>query len=172
MNSALQQGKSYICSALLKHGNCSFSLEILEYCEVDKCLIREKHYLDLLEPEYNLSLDPTASFAGRKHSDKSKTIMSDAKKGIQLTEETKRIMSGVRKGKTHSEETKKKISLSMLNSLKIEVFDLQEKTTTAYNSIHEAARALNIHKGVIDMYFSRNQQKPYKGRYTFALKKI
>jgi group I intron endonuclease len=108
MNSALQQGKSYICSALLKHGNCSFSLEILEYCEPEKCLIREKHYLDLLEPEYNLSLDPTASFAGRKHSEKSKTIMSDAKKGIQLTEETKRIMSGVRKGKTHSEETKKK----------------------------------------------------------------
>ena len=31
MNSALQQGKSYICSALLKHGNSNFSLEIIEY---------------------------------------------------------------------------------------------------------------------------------------------
>lgn len=83
--------------------------------------------------------------------------MSDAKKGIQYSEETKKIMSDVHKGKTHSEETKKKISLSMPNSLKIETFDLQEKTTTAYNSIQEAARALNIHKSVIDKYFSRNQ---------------
>jgi hypothetical protein len=55
----------------------------------------------------------------------------------------------------------------MPTSSKIEVFDSQEKTTTAYNSINEAARALNIRKSVIDMYFSRNQQKPYKGRYTF-----
>jgi len=34
--------------------------------------------------------------------------MSDAKKGIQYSEETKKIMSDVHKGKTHSEETKKK----------------------------------------------------------------
>lgn len=58
--------------------------------------------------EYNLSLDPTASFAGRNHSEKSKTNMSDAKKGIQLSEETKTMMSRARTGKTHSEETKKK----------------------------------------------------------------
>ena len=49
----------------------------------------------------------------------------------------------------------------------IEVTDLQEKTMISYNSINEAARVLNIHKSVIDKYFSRNQQKPYKGKYTF-----
>jgi hypothetical protein len=53
-------------------------------------------------------------------------------------------------------------------SQKIEVFDLQEKTTTSYNSINEAVRALNFpsHKTISD-YILRNQQKPYKGRYTF-----
>jgi hypothetical protein len=61
------------------------------------------------------------------------------------------------KEKLIARKLKKKISLSMPNSLKIEIFDLQEKTTTAYNSIQEAARALNIHKSVIDKYFSRNQ---------------
>jgi hypothetical protein len=39
-----------ICCALLKHGYPNFSLEILEYCEPEKCLIREKHYWDLLNP--------------------------------------------------------------------------------------------------------------------------
>ena len=53
------------------------------------------------------------------------------------------------------------------NRQKIEVFDLQENTTTYYNSFNEAARALNISHSVIVMYFTNNQQKPYKGRYTF-----
>jgi hypothetical protein len=42
------------------------------------------------------------------------------------------------------------------SSQKIEVFDFEEKTTTSYNSKSEAARALNIHKSVIDLYFIRN----------------
>jgi hypothetical protein len=56
---------------------------------------------------------------------------------------------------------------SGMPSQKIEVFDLQEKTTTSYNSIKEAARALNINHTVIVKYFANNQQKPYKGQYTF-----
>jgi excinuclease UvrABC nuclease subunit len=140
----------YICRALLKHGYSNFSLEILEYCEPDKCLIREKHYLDLLKPEYNISLDPAAPFSGRKHSEESKKIMSDAKKGAKnsMFGKPKPIGSGV-------------------PSQKIEIIDLQEKTTTSYNSMREAARALNINKARIGNYFSRNQKKPYKGRYTF-----
>jgi hypothetical protein len=57
---------------------------------------------------------------------------------------------------------------SQSTSQVIEVFDLEEKTTTTYNSIGEAARALNIYQSVIVKYFARNQQKPYKGRYTFS----
>jgi hypothetical protein len=49
----------------------------------------------------------------------------------------------------------------------IEVFDLEEKTSISYNSIREAARALNINNTVIVKYFSCNQKKPYKGKYTF-----
>jgi group I intron endonuclease len=60
----------YICNALLKHGYPNFSLTILEYCSPEKCLEREKHYLDILQPEYNISLNPTAPMLGRKHSDK------------------------------------------------------------------------------------------------------
>jgi hypothetical protein len=55
----------------------------------------------------------------------------------------------------------------MPTSIKIEVTNITNNTTTSYDSISETARALNINKAIIVMYFSRNQQKPYKGIYTF-----
>jgi hypothetical protein len=58
----------------------------------------------------------------------------------------------------------------MPNSVQIEVTDIQNNITTTYNSISKAARALNIKKSIIDKYFIRNQQKPYKGQYTFNKK--
>jgi len=87
-----------ICCALLKHGSSNFSITILEYCEPDKCLIREKHYWDILNPEYNIAKDPTAPMSGRKHSEETKTIMSEARKG------DKNPMFG----QNHSDESKKK----------------------------------------------------------------
>jgi len=71
------------------------------------------------------------------------------------------------KEKKCSDDTRKKMSAAQSTSQAIEVTDLQEKTMTSYNSINEAARVLNIPKSVIDKYFSRNQTKPYKDKYTF-----
>ena len=66
----------YIYRALLKHGHQNFELTILEYCEPSKCLIREKHYWDIVNPEYNIAQDPTAPMSGRTHSDATKKIIS------------------------------------------------------------------------------------------------
>lgn len=49
----------------------------------------------------------------------------------------------------------------------IEVFDNNTNETTTYDSINKAARALNINVQAISNYFANNQQKPYKGIYTF-----
>ena len=49
----------------------------------------------------------------------------------------------------------------------IEVFDVENNTTTIYSSISEGATKLNIPKSAIINYFSRNQDKPYKGKYRF-----
>jgi len=52
----------------------------------------------------------------------------------------------------------------------IEVTDIKNDTTTSYDSISEASRALNIsftRRAAISIYFIRNKKKPYKGRYTF-----
>ena len=108
-----------ICKALLKHGYSNFELIILEYCEPSKCLEREGFYQKKFNPEYNIAQDPTAPMSGRKHSDDSKKIMSDAKKidnpgryktGHEHSDETKTKISEAHKGKTLSNETKTKIS--------------------------------------------------------------
>src|SRR5882757_6922002 len=50
--------------ALLKHGYSKFSLEILEYCSLDELMVREKHYMDLLNPEYNILKEPGSPSRG------------------------------------------------------------------------------------------------------------
>ena len=199
----------YICRALFKDGYSNFELTILEYCEVAELLIREKHYWGIFNPEYNIAKEPGAPMSGRKHSEETKQILSDANKGENHqmygknhTEETKLILSEGNKGeknpmfgKTHSEETK--LILSDANkgdknpmfgktrenhpnygkprfegagrpSQQIEVTDIINNTTISYDSIGEAARALNISSyKTISNYIQRNQQKPYKGQYTF-----
>ena len=141
----------YIYRALLKYDYSNFSLTILEYCSPDKCLIREKYYLDLYKPEYNISKDPAAPMSGRTHSDETKIIMSDAKKGENHPMFGKPRPEGFGKP-----------------SQQIEVTDIKNNTITSYDSINKAAIALNLpNHNIISHYIQRNQKKPYKGRYTF-----
>jgi group I intron endonuclease len=176
-----------ICNALIKYGHENFRLEILEYCECEasqeKLLEREKYYIQLLPhtERYNIIENPTLPpMSGRKHSDATKIIMS----GHTHSDETKIKMSDVKKGenhpmygKNHTEKIRTKISDAKKGKPRpegagspfqaIEVTDIKNNTTTPYDSISEAVRALNINKSVINLYFIRNQQKPYKGIYTF-----
>jgi group I intron endonuclease len=86
-------------------------------------------------------------------------------------------MSDARTGKQHSDETRKKMSAAKLGkprpekagkpSQAIEVFDQDTKLTIQFDTINAAAIALSINHSSIVKYFSNNQQKPYKGRYTF-----
>ena len=175
INSALQQGKSYICSAIIKYGLQDFSLEILDYCEPDKLLIREKYYIDFLGTEYNIVKDPTLNpMSGRTHSDATKIIMSDAKKGENhpnygktLPDKTRKKISDTKKGEKNPMYDKPRAEGAGRPSQQIEVIDNKNNQTTSYDSISEAARAFNITKQAISNYIKNNQQKPYKGQYTF-----
>ena len=54
------------------------------------------------------------------------------------------------------------------NRKKIEVTDIKNNQTTCFDSLHEAAKALNLPRhSVITKYIQNNQKKPYKARYTF-----
>jgi hypothetical protein len=142
MENYLKNNKSYIYSALLNNGYSNFSFTILEYCSPEQCIEREDYYLSTEKHEYNI-LEKAGSSIGRKHSDKTKTKISDALKGRNRP-----------KG-------------AGIPSQQIEVTDIINNTTNSYDSIREAARALNINNATIVKYFANNQQKPYKGQYTF-----
>ena len=140
-----------ICRALLKYGYSNFSLTIIDYCEPEKCIQREKYYIDL-GSEYNTIKDPTLPpMSGRKHLEETKTKISPSPH-----------LGGVwdaKKGNTNAKNNP--------NSQVIEVTDIKNNTTISYDSIREAARTLNIKHTRIVMYFANNQTKPYKGQYTF-----
>ena len=73
-------------------------------------------------------------------------------------------MSEAKKGQPRTEGAGKA-------SQAIEVTDIKNNTTTSYNSMSEAARALNLPNfNIISNYIKNNQQKPYKGIY--ILKKV
>ena len=54
-----------ICTALLDEGYNEFSLTILEICDAsqqdyyDFLLVREKHYFEVYDPQYNTAETPT-----------------------------------------------------------------------------------------------------------------
>jgi group I intron endonuclease len=169
MKTYLKKGKSAIYSSIINNGIHNFKLEILEYCSPAKCIKREQHYLDLLQPEYNI-LKNAGSRLGSNQSEESRAKISAAAKKIDHPGRFKtgenNPMFGIT-GEKHHRFGKPRVEGAGRPSQQIEVFDLQEKTTTSYNSKSAAARALNISLSVIGMYFLRNQTKPYKGRYTF-----
>jgi group I intron endonuclease len=101
MLNKLSTRKSIIYSALLKHGYDNFSLDILEYCEVDVLIEREQYYLDTLKPKYNI-LKAANSRLGSKHSLKTKALINLKLRGINHPFY----------GKTLSEEMRMKISES------------------------------------------------------------
>jgi len=88
--------------------------------------------------------------------------------GQNHTEETKIIMSDAKKGEKNPMFNKSRPEGSGRPSQQIEVTDVKNNTTTYYDSIREAARELNLtNHTIISNYIKNNQQKPYKGQYTF-----
>jgi group I intron endonuclease len=114
---------------------------------------------------------------GHNHSDETKTKISDSHKKIDHSGRFKigedHPMFGKTGennpnfGKTLSEETKTKISDTMKGhkgaaqstSQKIEVTDVKTNNKTSYNSLREAARALEIDVSIISQYFKNNRTK-------------
>jgi group I intron endonuclease len=71
----IKRNNSKIYRSLFKKGYSKFSLDIVEYCEIDILIEREQYYLDTLKPEYNI-LSKAGSLAGFKHSVAARELMS------------------------------------------------------------------------------------------------
>jgi len=164
MENALKRSKSHIYCALLKYGHSNFSLTILEYCNKDKCIEREDFYLSSENHEYNI-LEKAGSTLGSTRNNKGE---NNPFFGKNHTEKTKKIMSDAKKGENHPNYGKPKYEGTGIPSEQIEVTDITNNTINYYDSIREAARALNLpsHKQITN-YIKNNQKKPYKGQYIF-----
>lgn len=149
-----------ICKALLKYGYSKFSLEILEYCEVNVLFERENHYFDIIKPEYNIAITP---YTPRQKISKFRTGINHPFYG-----------------KKHSQESLTLMRIAALNrispakpGLKVEVTDLYTKTTTVYDSIRKAALAINSHIKTIlrreKIQINKGINTPYKNRYNIVI---
>jgi hypothetical protein len=157
LESAIKKRKSLIYSGLLMYGYSNFTLEILEYCDSSETIQRELYYLDLLKPEYNILLT-AGSRLGSKHSEQAKAKISAAAIGNNN--------SSGGKGRKRAEGAGSP-------SVPVEVLDMETGIKRIYPSMSELGEALGVPTGSIRMYFSRNTQKPYKGRYLLQkLKKV
>jgi NUMOD1 domain len=68
-----------------------------------------------------------------------------------------------------SPEALAKLSTAQPYSIKVEAVDIETNTSTIYNAIKAAARALGIDRRYIEHYIYLNQDKPVLGKYTFKL---
>jgi len=64
VNRMLNEKSMAINVALLKYGYTNFSLTILEFCEKDSLMSREKHFFEIYSPEYNLLKTPGSPSRG------------------------------------------------------------------------------------------------------------
>jgi hypothetical protein len=140
--------------ALLKYGYTNFTLTILEICDKDSLMSREKHFFEVYSPEYNILKTPGSPSRGSGWTHSEATI------------ESMRIAAS----KTFkSPEFLTKLSKGQSSGIEVEVTDLETNTTTTYHAIRAAARALDIDKRYIEHYIYLKQDKPVLGRYTFKL---
>ena len=163
----------YIVRSLNKHTMSNFNLHILEYSDSENVIMCEQKWIDLLQPEYNLS--PRAgSSKGYKHSPESIEKMKVSATGRKHTEEVKDLMSKNRTGsnnsfynKKHTAETIERFKEIAKNreyvpvkGLEVEITDLETNTITVHNSIREAAKFLNSD---IKTLLRREASQRYKG---------
>ena len=114
--SMANKSNSLIHKSLLKYGYSNFQLEIIEYCPVEICRDREQHFINLLNPEYNI-LKIAGSSLGFKHSE------------VTLEKMHKFLI-------THNAKKR----------LPVELTDTTTNITTRYISITAAAAAVNTNE--------------------------
>lgn len=152
VNRLLNEDSMPINVALLKYGYHNFSLTILDICDIDNLMSREKHFFNVYSPEYNVLKIPGSPSRGSgwKHSEATVENMRTA-------------------ALNRSPETLAKMSASQSMNIQVEVTDIETNSSTKYHAIKAAARALGIDKRYIEHYIFLSQDKPVLGKYTFKL---
>lgn len=114
-----------ILAAINKYGKRHFTREILEYCTQENINEKEIAWIHELNSTnrshgYNISLGGNCVMRGRKHTAKTKQLISDLQKGEKHFNfgkhhsiETRKKISAANQGRVKSPETRKNISISL-----------------------------------------------------------
>ena len=116
----------HLQNAYNKYGESVFTCFVVEFCDEDKRLEREKYYIDLFNAEYNIIKNPIE---------------------ITISEESRKKMSESRK-KGFANGT-----IKAYQSKEIHQYDLQGNYLKSYNSQKEACKAIGMHESTIIRYF-------------------
>lgn len=156
VNRILNEKSMPINVALLKYGYTNFSFTILEICDKNSLVDRERHFFEVYSPEYNILKTPGSPSRGSgwKHS--------------EAALENMRIAAS---NTFKSAEFLTKLSKGQSSGIEVVATNLEKNTTTTYHAIRAAARALGIDKRYIEHSIYLKQDKPVLGKYTFELNK-
>lgn len=180
----LSRTNLYIVRAIIKYGMKNFSLVILEYSDSDNVISCEQKWINLLKPEYNISLT-ARNIKGYKHTKDNIEKMCNS--SLNRKQEVKQSMSEshIREknlGKKHSTEslnslkvTAAKRNKSSLLGLKVEITNIETKLTTIYESIRKAAEAIGSDIKTIlrreKLQIAKGINTPYRKKYLIVIKR-
>ena len=179
MRAKIKTRISIIYSALLKYGYSNFTLDILEYCEVNILMEREEYYF-ILKLEYNI-LKAANSRIGSKHSLKTRALISLKLKGINnpsfgkiLSSETRmKISESLKYSFTFKNSIKlrpkhityeTKLKRSRCKEVSVKVYDKNANLVKEFPTMISVALDFNISSRTVGRYLDKDIS--YNG-YTF-----
>ena len=155
--SSLTKKNMVINKAILKHGYSNFKLEILEYCNPEKCIEREQYYIDLLKPEYNI-LKTAGSTLGYKHTEETLAKFKDRKHTPERLAKIRAHLAQLNRSEEQRLAARERmLTLNEKKGIKVEVTDERTNITTTYDSIRNAADALST--DLKSLYYNEKVQK-------------
>lgn len=124
-----------------KYGKDNFIFETLEICE--NIIEREQYYLNTLKPEYNI-LPNAFTCKGRILTEEHKIKIGLSNKNIKRSDDLKSKWSNIKKNNPNIEHYKYIVNKAKeVNSKKVKQYDLNMNFIKEYNSLTEAALAIN-----------------------------
>ena len=119
-----------------KYGCSAFAFAMLECCVPEKLLEREQHWMDKLNPFYNICRI-AGSRLGVKSSPETCRRISESNKGRHLSSETKEKMRKAKLGRKLSAEHKAKISISLLGNTRCRGISPSAETRQKMSRAHK-----------------------------------
>ena len=139
--SVLHRGKhhsKYLQNAFNKYGANAFTFEVLEYVDDPQVLLpAEQHYLDLLQPEYNI-LQVAGSVLGLKHSEETLAKL----RGRKISKAARENMAAAKRGVKQSLERVARRAVA--RSKPVQQYTRDGEFVAEYPSAAEAMRQTGI----------------------------